>query len=674
MFTRSRPNWLMPSAPRRVVQALATAGLLSLLTAPSPASAVELPWSPGSSSGAFNSLTSVSNPDWMSQVPDSTGLGQMSIPGTHDTLAIHGGIAPWYWKTQEDHGDSANTLAAQMNAGIRAIDIRVRVVNNGTAFAVHHTNVYEHANFDDVLTKARAFLADHPGETVLMKLAGECGAGPETIGQCVDDPPSTTSEDEARIFQSYIARYPGLFWAPSVTGTNAAQPPSLGQVRGRIVLERFNGSEQPGYGLAGLDTGDISWTECNLDTRWGLIKARLDRLRADQSNTVATTGLSASCPPFGATYADVAGGYNGRTGQNQHLMEYLRSTSGHANIIEMDWPGGQLIGTIVERNILRSNQLWESTRNPNGSWKQFTSVPGVQGRAIFTSLGPPITSLHTQAIAGLPDNTAQIVAVGTAGGTWTASQDATGTVGNWQALDTPGGQTPVNVAVTGMPDGSTQIAAVTPDHGLYFETRRPDGTVSGFRPVPGQSPGTDWSAIGVALAGMPDGSTQILSANRADGMLYLALRKADGTFGTWSKVPGTGGAQDFQAHDLAITAMQDGSSQLVALGPENWVYHQVRSASGSYTGFARMNGYTGVSMFSASSVSIAGMYDAGSAQVVAVGLDGRVYHNGRFPNGTWTGWEPPSGAFGSPGITASPVSITALPNNQSIVLATVNTP
>jgi 1-phosphatidylinositol phosphodiesterase len=654
------------------VQVLVAVGLLSLLAVPSTASAVDLPWSPGSSSGAFNSLTSVSNPDWMSQVPDSVGLGQMSIPGTHDTLAIHSGIAPWYWETQENHGDSADTLTAQLNAGIREIDIRVRVVDNGTAFAVHHTNVYEHANFEDVLTKAGAFLAAHPGETIMLKLAGECGYG-SGIGYCTDDPSSTTGADRARIFRGYLARYPGLFWAPSVAGTGTAATPALGEVRGHIVLASF-GNSVDGYGLTGFDTGNIPWTECNLDTRWSEIQTRLQQVAGDTADVVDSTGLSASCPPFGATYADVANGYGGGQGMNPRLLDYLGTHDGHTGVIEMDWPGGRLIATIIERNVLSRNQLWKNTRNPDGGWQQFSAVPGAEGRPVFTSLGPPITSLHDQAIAGLPDNTARIVAVGTAGGTWTAAQNATGAMGDWQALDTPANRTPVNVAVTGMRDGGTQIAAVMPGHGLYLETRRADGTVTGFQRVPGQSPGTDWSAVGVALAGMPDGSTQVLSVNQADGLLYLVVRRPDGTFGGWSEVPGVAGERGFQAHDLAITAMQDGSSQLVALGPENWVYHQIRSASGAYTGFARMNGYAGASTFTATSVSIAGMYDAGSAQVVAVGIDGRVYHNGRFPNGTWSGWAPPAGPFGSAGITADPVSITALPNNQSIVLATVYKP
>ncbi|WP_051812346.1 phosphatidylinositol-specific phospholipase C domain-containing protein [Kitasatospora sp. MBT63] len=664
-------NRLTARPLRRLVRPLVAVGTVVALglipTAPS--SAADLPWAPSYSSGSFNSVTAVSNPDWMNQLPDATGLGQMSIPGTHDTLAIHGGIAPWYWQTQENHGDSADTLTAQLNAGIRAIDIRVRVVNSGTAFAVHHTNVYEHANFDDVLAKARTFLAAHPGETVLMKLAGECGSGPETIGQCVNDPPSTTLDDEARIFQSYIARYPGLFWAPSVTGTAAAQSPTLGQVRGRIVLESFNGAHQPAYGLAGLDTGNISWTECNLDTRWGLLKARLDQLETGSGNTVATTGLSASCPPFGATYADVAGGSMGRQGMNQRLLDYLRATTGNTGIIEMDWPGGQLVGTIIERNVLRRYQLWSSTRNPNGSWTQSAAVPGVEGRSVFTSVGPPVTSLHAQAVAGLPDNRAQIVAVGTAGGLWTATRNTAGAVGAWQALDTPGAQTPTNVAVTGLLDGSALIAAVTPDHGVYVETRRVDGTVGGFQPVPGQSPGSNWSGNAVALAAMPDGSTQVISIGRADGTVYLCVRKADGSWGGWSQVPGFNGEKSFLAHDLAIAALPDGSSQIVALGPDNLVYHQARSASGAYTGFARMGGYGGASIFSATSVSIAGMSD-GSSQVVAVGVTGFVYHDARNLDGSWTGWAPIAGPFGSAYTAGSPVSITALPNRQSVVLTT----
>src|SRR5436305_2326186 len=195
---------------------LATAALLVVillgagLVAPAVAAA-----QPSRSSDAFNSLTAGSHRDWMAALPDGVGLGAVSLPGTHDTLAIHGGWAPWAYEAQEDHGDGAATLDAQFAAGIRAIDIRVRIVESGTAFAVHHEDVYQNANVDDVATHARAFLAAHPGETILMDLHGECdgdstegGSGRGSDGHCADDPSTATAADRIRIFDGYVSRYP----------------------------------------------------------------------------------------------------------------------------------------------------------------------------------------------------------------------------------------------------------------------------------------------------------------------------------------------------------------------------------------------------------------------------------------------------------------------------------
>src|SRR4051794_16484345 len=73
---------------------------------------------------AYRSLTTASNPDWMRGLPDGASLAALSVPGTHETMAIHGGA---WTQTQEDFGDSGGTLAAQLTAGIRMIDIRARV-------------------------------------------------------------------------------------------------------------------------------------------------------------------------------------------------------------------------------------------------------------------------------------------------------------------------------------------------------------------------------------------------------------------------------------------------------------------------------------------------------------------------------------------------------------------
>ncbi|MEY9848168.1 phosphatidylinositol-specific phospholipase C domain-containing protein [Streptacidiphilus sp. MAP5-3] len=323
---------------------------------------------PTTSTPAFDSLTQQSHTDWMAGLPDSTGLGTLSVPGTHDTLAIHGGLAPWAYEAQEDHGDSAATLTAQLDAGIRAIDIRVRVVNNGTAFAIHHTDVYQNANFDDVLTHAQTFLAAHPGETILMDLHGECdadttegGSGTSSVGHCADDPASTTAADRMRILQSYLARYPGLFYAPTVTGTSTAAMPTLGQVRGHIVLTTFTGplgEVYPGYGLSQL-TGagagsyvENDWTQCTTSTKWGEAQSNIAAAGADSTGAMFTTYLSANCSPFGAGPADVAGGYLWQTGVNQLALNYLNSqgSSGRTGVVLMDYPGYALIDAVLNRD------------------------------------------------------------------------------------------------------------------------------------------------------------------------------------------------------------------------------------------------------------------------------------------------------------------------------------
>ncbi|MFF4563656.1 phosphatidylinositol-specific phospholipase C domain-containing protein [Streptomyces sp. NPDC001435] len=356
MFRSTRPARLLRRAALAAALAL-TGAAFGVLT---PGSAAA---QPSASTDAFNSLTSQSHPDWMGGVNGGLGLGNLSIPGTHDTLAIHGGwLYPSAYETQENHGDSAATLTAQLNAGIRAIDIRVRVV--GGAFAVHHTNVYQNANFDDVLSKARDFLAAHPTETVLLNLHGECdadttegGSGSTSIGHCADDPSDTTAADRMRIFGDYLARYPGLFYTPTVTGTSTAAMPTLDQARGRIVLTRFTGPRgqtYSGYGLTQLTSGDWGhyitddWSQCDLGAKWNGVRDNLTEAASDPSGAMYVSYTSANCAPTGATPADMAGGYGGGTGLDQRTLDFLGGGySARAGVVMTDFPGHALVAALI---------------------------------------------------------------------------------------------------------------------------------------------------------------------------------------------------------------------------------------------------------------------------------------------------------------------------------------
>src|SRR6185436_3198935 len=128
-------------------RAAAIGALIAVLVvaAPQPALAAD---------SSYRTLSSADNPDWMRGLADSRSLASLSIPGTHETMAIHGGA---WTQAQEDFGDSGGTLAAQLTAGIRMIDIRARV-NAGNTFTIHHGAAYQNANFDDVLAKLGDFL------------------------------------------------------------------------------------------------------------------------------------------------------------------------------------------------------------------------------------------------------------------------------------------------------------------------------------------------------------------------------------------------------------------------------------------------------------------------------------------------------------------------------------
>src|SRR4051794_18700941 len=208
---------------KRAAAALIGASVLAVLVLAVPGAAF-------AADASYRTLSTATNPDWMAGLSDATSMAGLSIPGTHETMAIHGGGLS---QTQEDFGDSGGTLAAQLAAGIRMIDIRARV-NDGNTFTIHHGSTYQNANFDDVLGKLAAFLAAHPGETVLMRLKQECTG---EVGSCSD---ASGQNGFTQIFDSYVAKNRAQWWTPSVSGDAAV--PTLGETRGKVVLVVMNGA------------------------------------------------------------------------------------------------------------------------------------------------------------------------------------------------------------------------------------------------------------------------------------------------------------------------------------------------------------------------------------------------------------------------------------------------
>ncbi|MCG6493897.1 phosphatidylinositol-specific phospholipase C domain-containing protein [Kitasatospora sp. A2-31] len=353
-------------AGRRLASAalvLATAALGSVASA-DPAAAM------GSSlADSFKSIDSTRHPDWMSLVHGDTWLAAMSIPGTHDTMAVKGGSLV---QTQEDHGASGGTLANQLIRGVRALDIRVRVIGGG--FTVHHGAFYQDAVFDDVLIRTRDFLKEHSGETILMRLKAECD---QSTGSCTDNPSSTTDADRLRIFKQYLDKpeYKGLFYTPSVQQGQKTSVPRLSQVRGKIVLTDFRSPGGADYGFGINDFTKHMEDHFDLPSagdKWPYVKGNLDRAASDPSGEMFVTYTSAS-HILDPTPAGFAGGHLGGVkgnirieGINPRLMKYLNDNGGrgdHLGVIMMDFPGWALLDDIIYRN---PSQIWSAWKGPKG--------------------------------------------------------------------------------------------------------------------------------------------------------------------------------------------------------------------------------------------------------------------------------------------------------------------
>ncbi|MFG2621742.1 phosphatidylinositol-specific phospholipase C [Streptomyces sp. NPDC048507] len=159
--------------------------------------------------------------DWMAGLADSTPLQRMTIPGTHDSGATKGGL---YVACQN------TSIAAQLDSGIRFLDVRCRVT--GGSFAIHHAAFFQDLMFGDVLVACWNFLAAHPSETVLMRVKQEY------------------SEDSDATFRAVFDDYlDNRGWRPLFRIADTL-PASLGQARGKVVLLADNG------GLPGLRYAD----------------------------------------------------------------------------------------------------------------------------------------------------------------------------------------------------------------------------------------------------------------------------------------------------------------------------------------------------------------------------------------------------------------------------------
>ena len=250
------------------------------------------------------------NVNWMARLPSSTSIAQLSVPGTHDSMARDGNI--WVY-TQ------SLSLIIQLMVGVRFFDIRCRHFNDG--LPIHHGAFYQNANFDDVLRTTINFLNSYPSETIFMRVKEEYDA-------------SGNTRSFSQQVQISLDKYPGRFWTLNSV-------PTLGECRGKIViLDNFD------YGAMGIYWGSIdledNWSTGE-DDKWNYVRTHLDRARS-----------STWSPQMFVTFSSFTSGAEAPTQlarrMNPKLHKYVRDNRGRLGIIASDYPGPKLIRDTILHN------------------------------------------------------------------------------------------------------------------------------------------------------------------------------------------------------------------------------------------------------------------------------------------------------------------------------------
>ncbi|MGW4481727.1 phosphatidylinositol-specific phospholipase C [Rhodococcus triatomae] len=288
---------------------------------------------------APSGLERAENPDWMGGLPDDIGLSELSLPGTHDTMAARASV---FAETQDVD------LPIQLRAGVRALDIRTRHFRD--VFPIHHGIEYLDTNFTDVVVQLTDFLRDHPTEAVVMRLKEEYTAAEntrsyeDTLDWYIHDNPETGARLREHLWHADGNRFP-----------------TLGEARGKIVVIQGFDSEKPfgpRWATAGMDIQDTyELAELrDVDRKWDLVRAQFDRAAAGDPQTFFVNHLSATGNPValvtGTVPVTVARGVPGTTGILTRAEDHLTANpTGRTGAVMADYPTPELVDELVARNF-----------------------------------------------------------------------------------------------------------------------------------------------------------------------------------------------------------------------------------------------------------------------------------------------------------------------------------
>lgn len=272
--------------------------------------------------------------NWLSSLPDAQPLTRITLPGTHNSGALHEPY-PGTAKCQ------SIPISDQLNAGIRLLDLRCRHMNN--SFRIYHGPIDQKLDFTTVLAELKGFLTKNPRECVVISIKEE---GKET--DC-----TRTFEDT---FRALLKDHNAL-WLLSPT------PPTLGEARGRLILlRRFKASPPLGIDASEwpdnttFSTGTLTVQDLyepgDVPPKWTAIRSALKAAHTDTNpahiHLNFTSGyrtLTLGLPNIPAIAGPI----------NERLAIYFRTAPrGAHGWLMMDFTTPELATTIANANTPQS--------------------------------------------------------------------------------------------------------------------------------------------------------------------------------------------------------------------------------------------------------------------------------------------------------------------------------
>ena len=270
------------------------------------------------------------NSDWMAALPDGASLNSLTLPGTHDSGALHS-IADLSGKCQ------SLSISEQLKIGVRFLDIRLQLVDN--ELRVVHSFVDQMTSFADTLSEMANFIRNNGSEFLLVSIKEDASA-------------KNSDKNFTDCLEQLLLSYPEV-------NTSRELPSTVGAARGGIhIISRYSSAtiglpcyigwtDDDTFELGGIYVQD-NYCVSDTDEKLADIHAAYSVATEEKHALVlnyTSCYLESGFPPI---YAGLPAHDVNRDTERTVSMEYA---DGALGVIVCDFITSQLAEAIIGRNF-----------------------------------------------------------------------------------------------------------------------------------------------------------------------------------------------------------------------------------------------------------------------------------------------------------------------------------